>query len=201
MEAGSLTRGRVKTFLAAPALTATICFPCAALGQTPTRQPSTSCSEAALPAPINEALKTNFAGWRSLRVSDLDGDDPKLWLQEHPKECPGIATGHFESLDSVSYALLLTPATERNGVGPWQLVIFNHGSNGTSLVSKRLEHCEGKDCFAPVIYKELPGTYASFDETKSVHLKLDGIGVEYLEKSSYIDYWWQGRYHKIWTSD
>jgi hypothetical protein len=191
----------MKNILAAAALTVAIGFPCATLGHTPIVQPSASCSEAALPVRINEALKANFAGWRPLRVSDLDADDPKLWLQEHPKECPGIATGHFESPDSVSYALVLMPVTQQGDVGPWQLVVFKGGSNEISVVWKRLEHCEGKDCFAPVIYREPPGKYVGFDETKSVHLKLDGIGVEYLEKSSYIDYWWRGRYHKIWTSD
>ncbi len=201
MEAAKLTSSRVKACLAVTALTFVIGFPCATFGRTSAAQPSAACSDAALPAPINEALKANFAGWRPLRVSDLDGDDPKLWLQEHPKECPGIATGHFESLDSVSYALLLMPVAEKSAVGPWQLVILKHRLNGTSLAWKRLERCEGKDCFAPVIYAAPPGKYGGFDETKSVHLKLDGIGVEFIQKASYIFYWSEGRYHKIDTSD
>jgi len=191
---------RGQSALVVAALAVVVSFPCAAFSQTPI-QSATLCSEASLPAPIDEALRTSFAGWRWLQVSDLDGDDPKLWLEEHPKECPGVAMGHFEAPNRVSYALLLVPNAQHGAVGPWQLVIFGPGSNSVQFISKRLERCEGKGCFAPVIYKEKPGKYVGFDETKSVHLRLDGIGVEFLEKSSYIYYWWQGRYHKIDTSD
>jgi hypothetical protein len=201
MKSTGRTTHRVRRFLAAAALTVAIGFPWATLGQTPAARPSASCGDSALPAPVNEALKTNFAGWRPLRVSDMDGDDPNIWRQEHAKECPGIAQGHFENMESVSYALLLLPATQRGTVGQWQIVISERESNATPFVWKQLERCEGKDCFAPVIYKEPPGKYVGFDETKSIHIKLDGIGVEFIQKGSYIYYWWQGRYHKFDTSD
>lgn len=201
MAATRLAREQARIFLAAAALAVGVGFPCATFGQASAVQPLASCSEAVLPAPINEALKVNFGGWRPLRLSDLDGDDPNIWQQEHPKACPGIAPGHFESQNSVSYAFLLVPAAQRGGVGPWQIVIFGRGSSATPSAWKRLERCEGKDCFAPVIYAAPPGKYVGFDETKSVHLKLDGIGVEFIQKASYIFYWSEGRYHKIDTSD
>jgi len=201
MRATDPTRNHMRPFLAVAVLTLAIGIPRATPGQTSPVQPPAACREAALPDSISQALKANFAGWRPLRVSDLDGDDPKIWLQEHPKECPGIATGHFENPDSVSYTFLLVPLEQRGGVGPWQIVVLGSGSSAAPFAWKRLERCAGKDCFAPVIYRKPPGKYVGFDDTKSVHLKLDGIGVEFIQKSSYIYYWSEGRYHKIDTSD
>jgi len=42
---------------------------------------------------------------------------------------------------------------------------------------------------------------SDFGDTKSVHLKVDGINVEWLEKSSVLYYWSNGKYQTIQTSD
>jgi hypothetical protein len=162
-------------------------------------QAPAACDAAALPAPVNELLKSKFAGWRPEHVADLEGNDQKLWLEAHPKECPGIAVGHFESAGSLSYAVLLVPVSER--VSGYQIVVFSKEPNADSYALRVLDHREGKDYFAPVIYKVPPGKYTGFDDSKSVLLKLDGVNVEWIEKSSFIYYWWGGRYRKIWTSD
>jgi hypothetical protein len=189
----------MKTRLAVVLLYIAVGFPNATYGQTSAAQTSAVCSDAALPAPVNELLKTKFAGWRPQQDSDLYADDQKFWTDAHPKECPGIAVGHFESAEILSYAVLLLPRSKQNS--GYQIVVFNKTSNAGIYTWRLLEREEGKSSFAPFIYKVPPGKYVGFDETKSVRLKLDGINVEWIEKSSFIDYWWGGRYRKMWTSD
>jgi hypothetical protein len=162
-------------------------------------RPSAVCREAALPVPVNELLRAKFAGWRPQQVSDLYGDDQKYWSESHPKDCPGIAIGHFEFADRLSYAVLLLPKSKQQS--GYQIVVFSKMASASAYTWKLLEHAEGKNSFAPVIYKVPPGKYVGFDDTKSVRLKLDGLSVDWIEKSSFIDYWSEGRYHKIWTSD
>lgn len=164
-----------------------------------TAQVPAACDAAVLPAPVNDLLKSKFAGWRPERLADLDGDDQKLWLEDHSKECPGIAIGRFESADDISYAVLLLIASAESG--GYQLVVFSKEVNADSYSVKVLERKKGKDYFAPVIYKVPPGKYAGLDASKSVLLKLDGVGVEWIEKSSLIYYWRAGHYLELWTSD
>lgn len=171
----------------------------AASAQPSMAQTPAACGAVALPAPVNELLKSKFAGWRPERVADLEGDDQKLWLEAHPKECPGIAIGHFESADNLSYAVLLVLTSAQSG--GYQIIVFSKQPNADSYAVKVLDREEGKDYFAPVIYKLPPGRYAGFDDSESVLLKLDGVGVEWIEKSSLIYYWRAGRYHTIQTSD
>ena len=162
-------------------------------------QTAAPCDASALPAPLVEVLKSKFAGWRLERLSDLDGDDQKLWREGHSKECPGIAVGHFESADNLSYAVLLLISSAQSG--GYRIVVFSKDASADSYSAKVLDREVGKDYFAPVIYKLPPGKYTGFDESQSVFLKLDGVGVEWLEKSSLIYYWRAGRYHTIETSD
>jgi hypothetical protein len=76
------------------------------------------------------------------------------------KECPGIAAGHFESADTVSYAALLVPAAKQPT--GFQIIAFSKGPEADAYSMKVLEHTKGKDQFAPVIYKVPPAnTWAS----------------------------------------
>jgi hypothetical protein len=156
------------------------------------------CGKKALPASINQILDSTFTSWRPQRVTDLYEDDQKFWLDSHSKECPGIASGHFESAESLSYAVLLVPTSEKQH--GYRLIVFSASADASNYAWRSLESATGKDDFAPVIYKVLPGHHVGFDHTKSIRIKLDGIGVEWIEKSSYI-YWFEGHYRKLWTSD
>ena len=162
-------------------------------------QTAASCDPARLPARVNELLNSKFSGWRPERVADLEGDDRKFWFESHSKECPGIAVGHFESKDALSYAVLLVPASEK--VSGYQLIVFSKAPNTETYISRVIERREGKDYFAPVISIVPPGKYTGFDDSKSAVLKLDGINVEWIEKSSFVCYWREGHYLKLWTSD
>lgn len=194
--AGAL--GAMKVCFTAVVLFAVTSLPNLASRPMSTTQASTVCAETSLPAPISELLGAKFAGWRPQQISDLYGDDQKYWSESHPKECPGIAIGHFEFNDRLSYAVLLLPKSKQQS--GYQIVVFSRMTSASPYTWKLLEHEQGKNSFAPVIYKVPPGKYVGFD-TKSVRLKLDGLSVNWIEKSSFIDYWSEGHYHKIWTSD
>lgn len=152
-----------------------------------------------LPEDATAVLKERFPGWQPKHLSDLSGYDKQLWLETHRKECPGIAVGHFEQVDQVAYAVLLV---QRAGhTGSYKVVVLS--KNPSDYVVRTLDHAENNSYpdSGLVISKERPGKYSGFDESKSVHLNLDGVNLEWLEKSSVLYYWSQGKYHSLQTSD
>ena len=68
-----------------------------------------SCRTSSLPSGAKALLDAKYADWRPNDVSDLGADDKGLWTKPHPKDCPGIAIGHFEEPERLSYAVLLVP--------------------------------------------------------------------------------------------
>jgi hypothetical protein len=149
-----------------------------------------------LPSDANALLKQRFPAWRPTYLSDLVGDDHNLWLETHPKECPGIAVGHFEQPDRDAYAILLVPKSGQTA--GYKIIMLSKPSG--EYVVRLLDKAEGSDS-GLVISREPPGTYSEFGDAKSVHLTLDGVNVEWLEKSSVLYYWSHGKYRSIATSD
>jgi hypothetical protein len=159
----------------------------------------TSCDAASLPAEIREVLKSKFAGWRSRRLSDLDVEDQKLWLDGPSKQsCAGIAIGHFENAKELSYAFLLVPESET--VHGYKIVVLSRQTNG-NYASNFLD--QGDENAPPrlVISKASPGKFSDFEGTKSIHTKLDSVVLEWLEAAAVLCYWSAGRYERIQTSD
>jgi hypothetical protein len=74
--------------------------------------------KAVLAAPIDALFAAKFSPWRPKQLSDMDADDQQLWLKgPNGNEPPGIAIGHLESHDELSYAVLLVPKSDPSG-GP-----------------------------------------------------------------------------------
>jgi hypothetical protein len=174
------------------------------LGLVPTQisptQHATACDDSALPASVRDLLKAQFPEWRPKRVSDMDSEYQQLWLSSvHGEECPGIATGHFETVPELSYAILLVPKS--NPSGGHKVVVASKGEPKSTYTWKLLDHAEGQTYSGLVISKAPPGKYSDWENTKSIRLKLDGITVEWMEKGAVLYFWSEGRYHKIQTSD
>jgi len=152
-----------------------------------------------LPSQAKVLLDQRFPEWRPKLLSDLSGYDKKLWLETHPKGCSGIAIGHFEHPARVGYAVLLIP--ESGHTGSYKIIVLSKGPDEYAV--RLLDHAEGSTYSDSglVISKEPHGTYSEFGDTKSVRLKLDGVNVEWLEKSSVLYYWEHGKYRSIQTSD
>lgn len=130
----------------------------------------------------------------------MDADDQQLWLKgSNHKECPGIATGHFESTESLSYALLLVPKS--NPSGGHKIVVFSKDLAKDVYTSKLLDHAEGQTYSGLVISRVGPGKYDDWEGAKSIHTKLDGLLVEWMEKGALLYYWSASHYHKLQVSD
>lgn len=158
------------------------------------------CGEKALPPQVRLLIHKRFPGWRTKLPSDLDDFDKRDWDQYHPKECPGIARGHFEAPDITGYGLLLIPMTApENGS---KIVILGKAANTDGYSIKIIVHDEEPGASSGlVISKVSPGRYKGFDTRQSVRLKLDGIEAEWIEKSSVLYFWRNGKYRTLQTSD
>ena len=154
---------------------------------------------AGLPSQVQLQLNNKFPGWRPKHLSDLSAYDKKLWLEAHPRECLGIAVGHFEQPDRVAYAILLVP---KSGLmASYKIVVLSKVSDEYAV--RLLDHARGSTYSGSglVISKEAHRKYSDFGGTESVRLKLDALNVEWLEKGSVLYYWSRGRYRSIQTSD
>jgi hypothetical protein len=161
-------------------------------------QAQSTCGDAALPAQARLLIKKRFPGWRIKLPSDLVDFDKRAWTQEHPKGCPGIAVGHFEDGSQVAYGLLLIPKLAP-AVGS-KIVVVGQSEAAGDYSLRILAQDPGSDS-GLVISRVKPGRYPGFDTTQSVRLKLDGLEVEWIEKSSVLYYWRNGEYRTLQTSD
>lgn len=154
--------------------------------------------EKALPPAVQSYMEHQFPEWRPKVLSDLEGYDRQLWQETHKKECPGIAVGHFENAEHLSYALLLVSrSTAKSG---YKFVVITSAPENTYR-SEILDHNDAADASGMVISKAPPGKYSDFEQTKTVQLKLDSISLDWLEKSSVLYYWSEGHFLTIDTSD
>ena len=152
-----------------------------------------------LPPQASHVIEQKFPGWRAKDLSDLDEDDRKVLHAENAKACAGIAVGHFESVASIAYAILLIRKSAAE-VG-FKVIVLSRLGEGN--VVRMIQHSDTEDGrgYGLVISREPPGKKLGFDTSKAVRLKLDGVNVEYLEKSSVLYYWSNGRYRSLVTSD
>jgi len=103
-----------------------------------------------LPGSVNELLKARFPKWRPKRLLDMDAGDQQLWLKgPNGKACPGIAIGHFENADELSYAVLLVP--QSNPGGGHKIVVFGKTKDVYSV--RLLDQAEGR----PTLGLSFPG--------------------------------------------
>lgn len=156
------------------------------------RAQSNVCQDSVFPLPAKQVLDQRFPDWRPKRTADLSAYDKKLWLETHPKECPGIAVGHFERPDRVAYAILLVPKSGHRA--SYKIIVLSDVVDEYAV--RLLDHAEGSggSDSGLVISKETHGTFSDFGNTKSVRLKLDAVNVAWLEKSSVLYYWSHARY-------
>jgi hypothetical protein len=163
-------------------------------------QLTSSCSDAAVPGPIRELLKSEFSQWRPKQITDMDADDQQLWLSgSNGKDCPGIAIGHFENMGSLSYAILLVPRS--NPTGGYKIVVFDKKTGEDGYTWVLLDHAEEETYSGLVISRARPGKYADWEGKKSIQVKTDAVYVEWMEKGAQLYYWSAGRYHKLQVSD
>jgi hypothetical protein len=89
----------------------------------PSSRSTAVCRVDSLPAPIQHHLQQEFAEWRIQEVSDLNPRARERWNGEKVLTCPGIASGHFESPATLSFALLLV--AKANADAGFKFVVFS----------------------------------------------------------------------------
>ncbi|MGH9516236.1 MAG: hypothetical protein ACRD3P_11225 [Terriglobales bacterium] len=157
------------------------------------------CAMGSLPAGVQELVVDKYPGLRPKALSDLEGYDRKLWVTSNPHACPGVAVGNFEEASQRGFAILLIP---KSGVEEqYKVVVIAQSKGSRQYHLSVLDHGISTPNSGLVISKVPPGKQTGFDESKSIRLKLDGIDVEWLEKSSVLYYYSGGRYHELQTSD
>ena len=162
-----------------------------------------ACDESAMPSHLREVLKNRFAGWRPKRLSDLDTDAQKLWVEgQNGKACPGIAIGYFESARQTSYALLLVPESEPTH--GYKVVLFSVKSRAKKFTFQNLWKTLTGRPTSPVSLVHVEGRSWNVyrpGEGEEHAAELDGVVVEWLEKAAVLYYWFDGRYQRISISD
>jgi hypothetical protein len=162
-------------------------------------QNSDPCAESNLPSPVVELIRTKFSGWRPKQIPDLDPDNRQLWLKPHRNDCPGIAVGHFQSPDRLSYAVFLVPQSDPSG--DYKLLVFNKGPSGDAYVWKVLGQARATTYSGTVIEIAPPGHYEDYEDARiSVTTTLDGFYLELIEKGAILYYWSAGRYKTVRVS-
>ena len=156
------------------------------------------CGSPRLPPKVDQILKHQFRDWKPKLFSDLSSDDQRVWNESHPRACPGIVSGHFEAADRMAYAILLVPKSA-HGSGS-KIIVISQASQGYAVRLLVQDQGSGPDS-GLFISKAHPGAYSDFEDSRTIHLKLEAVEVEWLEKSSTLYYWSNGRYRSISTSD
>ncbi len=156
------------------------------------------CDPGNIPEPLRNAIHNGFPSWRIDTTKDLE--DPyhqKLWLESDPKECPGIAKGHYVSKAYMSYAVLLVPVDSKDL--RYKLLVSRNASDAVP----RLEVLLSGTVITrrQVIYTASPGKYVEFYGGKSVRLYLDGLAFETMEASVTLFYFRGGSFRRLLVSD
>ena len=162
-------------------------------------QTSNPCAETGLPISANDLIRTRFPGWRPKQLSDLPLDDRQIWLKEHANDCPGIAVGHFENADRLTYALFLVRQSDpTNG---YKLLVFDEMAQKNAYILKPLEQANGPTYGGVVIETAPPGHYSDYENARiSVTTKLEGFYLEFIEKGAFLYYWSGRRYRTVRVS-
>jgi hypothetical protein len=159
-----------------------------------------TCRTSSLPSGAQVLLDRQYGDWRSKRVSDLGPDDKQLWLKAHPKDCPGIAIGHFEKPDQLAYAVLLVPKSQSSH--GYRIVVLSEVATDDSYAARVLDQGDAQDSDSGMVISTAPrGSYSDFERTTSVQVKLDAVNVEWIEKGAVLYYWAHGKYRTLQTSD
>lgn len=97
----------------------------------------------------------------------------------------------------MTYAVLLVPKSGDST--SYKIAVLSKGSEQYEI--RMLDSGKNVGALSLVISKVPPGTYSGFENTRKIRLSLEGLNVEWLEKSSTLYYWSNGRYRSIATSD
>jgi hypothetical protein len=160
------------------------------------QQPSHDC---AVPPEISKWLESHFPKWRVKSEEDLEAYHQKLWRENRPNACPGIAEGHFVALGEKALALLLVPSIPSNT--GYKVVVLAKPRGKPYSAASVIDDGKGEISGRVVIYRAPPGVYEAVESTRRVQIKLDGIVVEAMEAGATLYFWRTGHFEHIIISE
>jgi hypothetical protein len=159
------------------------------------RLPKDFCASPPLVDPVKKLLSLKYyQQWRPIALGDLPKPHQRMWRRSLNRfDCPGIAMGHFEQKNELSYAFSMKPRDPRQT--GWRLVVISKTRQGD--YRDRVLGQTDERVPPYVIYVVPPEEYTDAFETESVRLKLDGLQVEQMEAGAMLFYWKEGRYRSL----
>jgi hypothetical protein len=145
---------------------------------------SAACSQ----GQVGDSLQKAFPGWRIVSLEDLRRDDQGLWAKEHPGDCPGIASGHFQS--KTAQAFVLTVFKESDG-GLQQMLLIANVTDGQYKIS--VLNGPQKVAYLSAVSRVPPGEYSASTGEK-IKVRGDSILYEAIEAGSVLYYFEDGKY-------
>jgi hypothetical protein len=159
------------------------------------RPPKDFCASAPLMEPVKKLLTLKYyQQWRPIALWDLPKPHQRMWRRSLNRfDCPGIAMGHFERKQELSYAFSMKPRDPRQT--GWRLVVVSKTARGSYRDRVLAQTDERVPPY--VIYVVPPEEYTDAFETESVTLRLDGLQVEQMEAGAMLFYWKEGQYRSL----
>ena len=155
------------------------------------------CDEEVIPQAIQDAVTSQFPGWRIEDLPDLSDEYQQVWLNKHTHECPGFASGHFQASGVTSYAALLIRS--RSAQSGSKLVFFSPAAHNQWRAKVLNEETTSYNY--ETVFRVPPGKYAAAKGTTSVRTTLDAFQMEAFADTTTLYYWREGRFHTLVTSD
>lgn len=137
---------------------------------------------------VDESLQKSFPGWRIVSLEDLRLDDQGLWAKAHSDDCPGVASGHFQS--RTSQALAVTAFRASDG-GLQQMLLVANTNDGKYTL--RVLDSPQKVAYLSVVSRVPSGEYSG-STGKKVKVQGDSILYEAIESGSVLYYFEHGKY-------
>ena len=159
------------------------------------RPPKDFCASPPLVEPVKHLLTLKYyQQWRPIALWDLPKPHQRMWRRSLNRfDCPGIAMGHFERKQELSYAFSMKPRDPRQT--GWRLVVISKTRQGTFRDRVLAQTDERVPPY--VIYVVPPEEYTDAFETESIKLRLDGLQVEQMEAGAMLFYWKEGQYRSL----
>jgi hypothetical protein len=163
------------------------------------QQSSSTCAPTVLPPDVSEWLKNHLSGWRIKTTQDLEAYHQKLWNENRPNQCPGIAQGHFTNATEGEFALLLVPeSTEKKG---YKVLAFIKPKGMRARAPKIVEYEKDENSERVVLYPTPPGLYKDPENTRRARIPSDGIVIEEMEAGATLYFWRNNRFERLIISE
>ena len=163
----------------------------AAAAMAPVASAADDACTTAVPDGVKSAIEAEYAGWKLVRLADLEGDSLTQWVSVHGRTCPGIAEGSFSGVRRREYAVLLWKGKPQQQL---QLLLAAQEPKGTYQLSR--VHSQRADRLS-VVSTAPPGRYRADGGKTPVVAAHDVIMLDTAEARTMAFYAVQGSFRSL----